>query len=281
MSSTPYMPFYVESYLADTTRLTMEEQGAYTRLLFNMWINGAYLLDDDRKLAKMLGIHTNKWLKLKPALKPFFLYTTQDTPPDTPQDTPIDTPPDTRGVVKGVFTQVKLLEVYEHVQGKRKKNRDNVRRRWERKPAENLESDDTTVPPVDDTTVSPPDNTAVQNGVIPNEDKLKLNKNLKEASYSFGGAENCGQVGDRLIRSLSTVRDIELQIKAIFHQYKLTSPNDLRVIKEWLQIGAVPELHIIPVITEIIERNAKRNLAPPKTLSYFTNRVIEKAGGKV
>jgi uncharacterized protein YdaU (DUF1376 family) len=38
MSRTPFMPFYPDAYLADTAQLTLEEQGAYMRLLCYLWI---------------------------------------------------------------------------------------------------------------------------------------------------------------------------------------------------------------------------------------------------
>lgn len=70
----PYMQFYPADYLADTMHLTVEEHGAYLKLLFCMWQAGGWLVDDDIKIARILLLTTSRWRKIKVTLEPFFVY---------------------------------------------------------------------------------------------------------------------------------------------------------------------------------------------------------------
>lgn len=74
MSQAPAMPLFCDAYLADTMHLSLEEHGAYLKLLMITWRNnGKPLPDDDGRLARMLGITPAKWrTKLRPVLAPFF-----------------------------------------------------------------------------------------------------------------------------------------------------------------------------------------------------------------
>jgi len=68
------MPFYTDAYLADTGHLSLEENGAYLKLLFVMWRAGGTLPDDDTKVARYLSITIGKWKKIKPTISEFFTY---------------------------------------------------------------------------------------------------------------------------------------------------------------------------------------------------------------
>lgn len=70
----PYMPFYPGDYLGDTMHLTLEEHGAYLKLLFCMWRAGGWLDDDTKKICQILSITKGRWERLKPSLEGFFLY---------------------------------------------------------------------------------------------------------------------------------------------------------------------------------------------------------------
>jgi uncharacterized protein YdaU (DUF1376 family) len=72
MSKLLSMPFLVDKYLADTDHLSLEEHGAYCLLLFRMWQRGGSLPDQDKDLARMLGVSQNAWKKLKSRLGNFF-----------------------------------------------------------------------------------------------------------------------------------------------------------------------------------------------------------------
>jgi uncharacterized protein YdaU (DUF1376 family) len=68
------MPLFCDAYLGDTMHLSLEEHGAYLKILMVTWThNGVPLPDDDRRMARVLGIPTARWKqRIKPALTPFF-----------------------------------------------------------------------------------------------------------------------------------------------------------------------------------------------------------------
>ena len=70
-----WMPLYIGDYLADTSRLTTEQHGAYLLLLMDYWRNGPPL-DDEEELASITKLPVPQWRKHAPKLRQFF----------TPQD---------------------------------------------------------------------------------------------------------------------------------------------------------------------------------------------------
>ena len=74
MSQAPAMPLFTDAYLGDTMHLSLEEHGAYLKLLMIIWRNnGQPVEDDDKRIARMLGVSVPKWRsKLRPAIAPFF-----------------------------------------------------------------------------------------------------------------------------------------------------------------------------------------------------------------
>jgi uncharacterized protein YdaU (DUF1376 family) len=73
MAEFPAMPLWTDAYLGDTQHLTLEEHGAYLKLLFIAWRSeGCRLPADDRRLGIMLGISGRKFAKLRPVLVDFF-----------------------------------------------------------------------------------------------------------------------------------------------------------------------------------------------------------------
>ena len=72
--TTPYMQFYPADYLADTMLLSLEEHGAYLKLLMCMWRSDGWLPDDDKKISTMLGISPKKWASIREGISSFFIY---------------------------------------------------------------------------------------------------------------------------------------------------------------------------------------------------------------
>jgi uncharacterized protein YdaU (DUF1376 family) len=70
--SLPYMPFYIGDHLRDTSHLTVQEHGAYVRLICKYWTKGSCLPDDDKQLARITGMSVTKWRKIRPTVQAFF-----------------------------------------------------------------------------------------------------------------------------------------------------------------------------------------------------------------
>ena len=69
---TPYR-FTIElpAHIADTVHLSAEEHGCYMRLLFSYWRSGPPK-DDDRVLARIVGMAVDEWTEVRPMVEPFF-----------------------------------------------------------------------------------------------------------------------------------------------------------------------------------------------------------------
>jgi len=66
-----WMPLFIGSYLADTTRLTTEQHGAYLLLIMDYWRSGPPP-DDDLILANVARCTLGNWKKIRVALEGFF-----------------------------------------------------------------------------------------------------------------------------------------------------------------------------------------------------------------
>ncbi len=74
MSGAPsWMPFYPGDYIADTTHLTTEGHGAYCLLLWAAWRRGGSLVNDEKELARIVGLPLSRWRKLRAPIMAFFL----------------------------------------------------------------------------------------------------------------------------------------------------------------------------------------------------------------
>jgi uncharacterized protein YdaU (DUF1376 family) len=66
-----WMPLYIADYLADTTRLTTEQHGAYLLLIMDYWRNGP-LPDDDAALANIARLSLSQWKKQRGTIARMF-----------------------------------------------------------------------------------------------------------------------------------------------------------------------------------------------------------------
>lgn len=66
-----WMPLYIGDYLADTSRLSTEQHGAYLLLLMDYWRNGPPL-DDDEELANITKLPLPQWRKHAAKLRAMF-----------------------------------------------------------------------------------------------------------------------------------------------------------------------------------------------------------------
>jgi uncharacterized protein YdaU (DUF1376 family) len=63
MTKPPAYQHYAQDWLVGTAKLTLEEQGAYQRLLDHQWVGGP-LDPDHSELARILGITPRRFTKL-------------------------------------------------------------------------------------------------------------------------------------------------------------------------------------------------------------------------
>lgn len=66
-----WMPLYVADYLADTSRLTTVQHGAYLLLIMDYWRNGS-LPDDDSILAQITKMQPDAWSNTRAYISKFF-----------------------------------------------------------------------------------------------------------------------------------------------------------------------------------------------------------------
>ena len=66
-----WMPLYIGDYLADTSRLTTEQHGAYLLLLMDYWRNGPPP-DDEAVLASIAKLSIAQWRRHEKTLRSFF-----------------------------------------------------------------------------------------------------------------------------------------------------------------------------------------------------------------
>ena len=73
MAEFPYLPFWTDAYLGDTTHLTTIEHGAFLLLLMTAWrAKTNDLPDDDKMLCRYTKLSMRQWLRIRPILEPLF-----------------------------------------------------------------------------------------------------------------------------------------------------------------------------------------------------------------
>lgn len=66
MSDLPYMKAFCRDYLADTRHLSPEQHGFYWLMLLTAWQHEARLPNDEKKLARIVGVSVARWRKVSP-----------------------------------------------------------------------------------------------------------------------------------------------------------------------------------------------------------------------
>lgn len=67
-----WYPWFPTAFRRDTYSLSLAEDGAYRRLIDEYMITRSPLPDDDRALARILGIGVEEWAQIAPAVRKFF-----------------------------------------------------------------------------------------------------------------------------------------------------------------------------------------------------------------
>lgn len=121
MAEFPALPFWTDSYLADTRHLSTLEHGAYLLLLMEAWRRPTCSLpDDDKMLARLAGLSVHEWYEIKPTIMAFF----------------------TRDGRSKTMHQKRLTKERDFVARKSASQRDKVVKRWNK-----TKKDDTAVIP--------------------------------------------------------------------------------------------------------------------------------------
>jgi uncharacterized protein YdaU (DUF1376 family) len=71
MSARPWMPLYIDAYLADTGHLSVVEHGAYLLLIMHYWKNGG-LPEDERMIARVARLSPEQWAESRDVLAMLF-----------------------------------------------------------------------------------------------------------------------------------------------------------------------------------------------------------------
>lgn len=67
-----WMPWYIGDYLRDTQGLSAEEHGAYFLLVMALWMNGGFLPNHPRRLARIACIDFERWPDVWTSVSRFF-----------------------------------------------------------------------------------------------------------------------------------------------------------------------------------------------------------------
>ena len=118
MAEFPALPLWTDAYLADLhPRLTLEEHGCMILLMQFAWRSpDCRLVDDNKKLARMLGVSAAKWRKLRPVMEE--IWTVKDK----------------------FWSQKRLTKEFEFVTGRREKYAERARRGGEGKALKDKET---------------------------------------------------------------------------------------------------------------------------------------------
>jgi uncharacterized protein YdaU (DUF1376 family) len=262
MASPKYMRFFPEAYLNDTVSLNMEEQGVYMRLLCLMWINGGKIRSDDKLIAKMLGIHVNKWMKVKPTMMGYLVehspgYYTQNRLSEEyryskgkSKVSRIDTASDTLQDTKGVTTHNTPLDVLN--------NSLNYKDAPSQNPARFIDE------AIEGLTKK------FSGSLDQSKSISNINNNIR---LDLEAQQSCGKLSKQQIDSFlnSLIR--------VFNAFNMTPPSDYEVIGSWINKGIDPEKYIIPTIRTILKRVEAGSIDPPKSWKYFAKEVYQSVNG--
>jgi uncharacterized protein YdaU (DUF1376 family) len=121
MADFPAIPLFTDAYLADTMHLSLEEHGAYLKLLMFTWRSQECALpDDDKRLAVMLGVPLKKWRALREVI----------------------VAPGMFRVEGGLLVQKRLTKEREFVARQSESQRKNAEARWRGKSLKNNDTND-------------------------------------------------------------------------------------------------------------------------------------------
>lgn len=106
MAEFPILPLKTDALIADTSHMTAEQFGAYVRLLIVAWRHGGRLDNDERELARIVGVSIRDWRRLAPVvMRPMT-------------------------VIENTVTQKRLTDTWLQVQSIRRQRSEAAAKRW-------------------------------------------------------------------------------------------------------------------------------------------------------
>ncbi len=237
MAEFPALPLFTDAYLADTRHLSTEEHGAYLLLLMCAWrTRGCALKDDDKFLARIVGVSSHRWRRIKPVMREFF------------------------DVYDGMWRQKKLLDVYRGVETRVAKNRANGARGGRAKAAKVR------------TSRQAAGSSAASGDAMPNQvatktrlqtPKVAAELTHTEKVFQEPPADSVAAVDDSLLLGLADRAGLAVE------------SLDISVPAMWLAAGASPQADIFPTISRLRQRQEKRKGDVPASLAYYSAAILD------
>lgn len=241
------MPFFCDAYLGDTMDLSLEEHGAYLKLLMVTWRNnGQPLPDDDKRMARILGVSVSRWVnKIRPALTRFFL------------------------IENGSWRQLRLEKEWQFVQKFSAKQSANVNERWKKnRDAKSLEENNT-----EDTNVS---TKTIPDRYPQSQSQSQIDGEEKESPSS---SQDAAREKPPLVKpdQIAVIRAFDAAIVKHWGAAQ-ARPNpaatDCVTAQAYLEAGA--DLDLLSFVFETqCQKMAHAQKRPPGTLKYFERTVLE------
>jgi uncharacterized protein YdaU (DUF1376 family) len=237
MAQAPAMPLFTDALLGDTQHLSLEEFGAYLKLLIIDWRQKPkHIPDDDLRISRMLGISVRRWRTMKPTICDGQLYR----------------------IVGQKFRQKRLDREWAYVQKKIETNRANAKRKPAPKSLNSPKTASATARAKPPKSLKPkaPNGTGDRTPTHTHTHKQE-STTPPDSSTEPRAPTLEAEVGGRIMDMLTDADPNWATRSGGIH-------------RQWLADGADPEAHIYPVIRQAIDRGQAGKIS---TLSYFTEAV--------
>lgn len=242
MAQAPAMPLFTDALLGDTQHLSLEEFGAYVKLLIIDWRQKpAQIPDDDCRVARMLGIPVRRWRVMKNTICDGKLYR----------------------IERRKFRQKRLEKEWAYVKEKTVKNRANALRGVAAKSLKKRNTESA-------------NGTAKKERPVKPNDPVRTTERLSTHSYSSSKLA----VAESSTQPRATSLEVEVRVEVLRLLTEADSSwetRDASLVRQWLADGCDPETHIYPIIRQ---KAANGGASVAHSLRYFTEAIHELRDGR-
>lgn len=246
MSAPASLPVFGDAYLADTQHLTLEEHGAYFKLLLICWrTENCELPLDEKRLATMLGVTAKKWAVIGPTVMAFWTQTQTG------------------------WQQNRLTKERRRVEKSIKQKTCAANAQWEAKRlksnasldagahAESRAGIDAAAMPLYKTSKR-----EVSLASVP-----ETTRDASRAQPADASPPNSGAVRQRQTPASDVLTEV-MRLAGM-----VMPPNDCALVQSWLAKGADPEKHIYPAVRKVAERCRQTNQSI-RSMRYLDGAVL-------